>query len=189
VEAVSSSSQVESPAKRENPVDKYWLVKRVSDIFLVALGTPVAVLLIAACALAIWLTMGRPVLFIQNRVGYRGRIFRMYKLRTMEQKADGSVSATAKHDPRVTPLGRVLRLSHFDELPQLLNILKGDMTLIGPASGAAGTGRSLQGRLPGLRSEAHGRAGTNRLGAGVVRIRHQPGGDEAKAGARSLLRQ
>jgi len=78
------------------------------------------------------LLMGRPVFFVQNRTGKGGRIFRMYKLRTMQCCPSEAVVATLKNDPRVTPFGRFLRLSHLDEIPQLWNILKGDMTLIGP---------------------------------------------------------
>ncbi|MBT1159346.1 sugar transferase [Aminobacter anthyllidis] len=110
----------------------YPRVKRVIDIVVVILGAPAAVLIIAACCLAIFLKMGRPVFFVQNRTGLGGRIFKMYKLRTMNLHPTSDIEATSKDDPRVTPLGRFLRRSHFDELPQLLNILRGDMTLIGP---------------------------------------------------------
>lgn len=109
----------------------YATVKRAMDFLFVALAALPAIMLIAACGLAILLLMGRPVFFVQNRTGKGGRIFRMYKLRSMQCQSS-MVVATAINDPRVTPFGRFLRLSHLDELPQLWNIVKGDMTLIGP---------------------------------------------------------
>jgi lipopolysaccharide/colanic/teichoic acid biosynthesis glycosyltransferase len=113
--------------------DFYDRSKRLLDILIVLMVGPAAIIVIALAAVAILVCMGRPVLFFNDRVGQNGRLFRMVKLRTM---ACGSpsrvVSATAVNDPRVTPLGRILRRSHFDELPQLWNILLGDMTLIGP---------------------------------------------------------
>ncbi|PZV36616.1 hypothetical protein B5V02_20925 [Mesorhizobium kowhaii] len=110
----------------------YATVKRAMDILFVALAALPAIMLIAACGLAILVLMGKPVFFVQNRIGKGGRIFRMCKLRSMQQCQSGMAVATAINDPRVTPFGRFLRLSHLDELPQLWNIVKGDMTLIGP---------------------------------------------------------
>jgi len=112
-------------------LDYSW-AKRAIDIIVVILGAPAAILVIAGCCVAIFIKMGRPVFFVQDRTGLGGRIFKMYKLRTMSLPPASEVEATSKNDPRVTPLGRFLRRSHFDELPQLWNILKGEMTLIGP---------------------------------------------------------
>jgi lipopolysaccharide/colanic/teichoic acid biosynthesis glycosyltransferase len=102
------------------------------DLLFVVLAAPVAALLIAGLGIAILLVMGPPVFFVQDRTGLGGRIFRMYKLRTMQQSTRGKAVATAKNDPRITPLGRFLRVSHLDELPQLWNIFSGEMSLIGP---------------------------------------------------------
>jgi lipopolysaccharide/colanic/teichoic acid biosynthesis glycosyltransferase len=115
------------------PLPSYAAVKRFLDFVFVALAALPALILIVGCGLAILVVMGRPVFFVQKRTGKGGRIFRMYKLRSM-QKAQSReiIAATAINDPRVTPLGRFLRHSHLDELPQLWNIVKGDMTLIGP---------------------------------------------------------
>jgi lipopolysaccharide/colanic/teichoic acid biosynthesis glycosyltransferase len=83
--------------------------------------------------LAILATMGRPILFVQNRIGRGGEAFAMYKLRTMRQRMPReSARATALNDDRITPLGRVLRKYHIDELPQMWNVLRGDMSLVGP---------------------------------------------------------
>jgi lipopolysaccharide/colanic/teichoic acid biosynthesis glycosyltransferase len=111
----------------------YVPVKRGIDILGVFLLAPIALVLLAGAAVSIALTMGRPIFFTQDRIGQNGRIFRMYKLRTMHvaPAATGQI-ATSRNDLRVTPVGRVLRRFRIDELPQLLNILKGDMSLIGP---------------------------------------------------------
>ncbi|HEV2660173.1 MAG TPA: sugar transferase, partial [Ktedonobacteraceae bacterium] len=73
-----------------------------------------------------------PLFFRQERVGYRGRIFRMWKFRSMRSDAEGAGAWTTRGDARITRVGRVLRATHMDELPQVLNILRGDMSLIGP---------------------------------------------------------
>jgi lipopolysaccharide/colanic/teichoic acid biosynthesis glycosyltransferase len=111
----------------------YVSVKRRIDIFATLLMAPIALLLGGLAALAILINMGRPIIFTQDRVGRKGRVFRMYKLRTMcSQNPSGKQIATSKSDCRVTPLGKILRRFRIDELPQLLNVLKGDMSLIGP---------------------------------------------------------
>jgi lipopolysaccharide/colanic/teichoic acid biosynthesis glycosyltransferase len=110
----------------------YCAVKRGIDILFVLLGGPAVFLVIVVAAVAIMCSMGRPIFFVQERVGYRGRVFRMWKLRTMKVDPEAAAIPTSANDDRITPLGRFLRLSHLDELPQLWNILRGDMTLIGP---------------------------------------------------------
>ena len=87
--------------------------------------------LIAGTAVAVRVVHGSPVLFRHERPGYRGRPFVMYKFRTMtdERGPDGKLLS---NEERVTRLGKVLRLTSLDELPELLNVLKGDMSLVGP---------------------------------------------------------
>jgi lipopolysaccharide/colanic/teichoic acid biosynthesis glycosyltransferase len=90
---------------------------------------------IAVCALLVKLTSRGPVFYLQERVGENGRIFKIIKLRTMRQDAEadcGPVWAEGEQDPRVTPLGGLLRKTHLDELPQLANVLRGEMSLVGP---------------------------------------------------------
>ena len=119
--------------QRQRSHELYSKSKRLVDVLIVLLTGPAVLIVIAIVALAILATMGRPIFFHSDRVGRNGRQFRMLKLRTMTPAESPSVAtATARNDPRITPLGKILRRSHVDELPQLWNILRGDMTLIGP---------------------------------------------------------
>lgn len=110
----------------------YVARKRALDIGLTLLTAPLALAILALAIPLILLTMGRPVFFVQPRVGLGGKVFRMYKLRTMTVAPAGEEIATVRGDLRVTALGRWLRRFRIDELPQLWNVLKGDMSLIGP---------------------------------------------------------
>ena len=112
----------------------YRTRKRLMDIGLVLLALPIALPILAIAALILVLTMGRPVIFIQTRAGLGGQVFNMYKLRTMRvPPLAGEARATSSlADDRITPLGRWLRRFRVDELPQLWNVLKGDMSVIGP---------------------------------------------------------
>ncbi len=106
-------------------------LKRLSDILL-ALGVLVlSAPLLALAALAILIDDGGPVFFRQTRVGYQRVPFTLFKLRTMRAAVDGA-RYTAKGDKRITRIGAFLRASRLDELPQLWNVLKGDMSMIGP---------------------------------------------------------
>jgi exopolysaccharide biosynthesis polyprenyl glycosylphosphotransferase len=108
--------------------------KRGFDVLLAAALLVVAAPVMVLVAMAIRVTEGRPVIFRQTRVGKDGTAFTIYKFRTMEREAEqvtGPVLAT-ENDPRVTTLGRVLRGTRLDELPQLWNVLRGDMSFVGP---------------------------------------------------------
>ena len=87
-----------------------------------------------AIAVALWRTQGRPILFTQQRVGRDDRDFTIYKFRTMIRGAStqGAGLWFERNDPRITPLGKWLRASSLDELPQLWNVIRGDMSLVGP---------------------------------------------------------
>ena len=108
--------------------------KRALDLVVGVLASVIALPLIAAGAVAIKLSDGGPVFYRQRRVGERGKEFEILKLRTMrtDAQANGSPQWSGAGDARVTPVGRILRRLHVDELPQLLNVLRGDMTLVGP---------------------------------------------------------
>jgi lipopolysaccharide/colanic/teichoic acid biosynthesis glycosyltransferase len=110
------------------------LGKRVFDI----VGASAALLfflpLLIAVAVAIKITSPGPVLFCQSRYGYRNRFFRIYKFRTMRMDAGDArgVKQTVRGDPRITLVGKFLRKTSLDEIPQLINVIKGDMSLVGP---------------------------------------------------------
>lgn len=120
----------EAPSSRAT----YHSLKRAADVIICVAAAPAAILLLCLAAAMIVLTMGRPIFFAQDRVGLNGRTFRMLKLRTMRPQASGAtrLTATTLNDPRITPFGACLRRTHVDELPQLWNVLRGEMTLIGP---------------------------------------------------------
>jgi sugar transferase EpsL len=105
--------------------------KRTIDLALVLLSVPVTAPLLLLLGLIVRLRLGSPVLFYQDRPGFRGRVFRLWKLRTMtdERDPDGQLLPDAQ---RLVGLGRFLRAMSLDELPELFNVLKGDMSLVGP---------------------------------------------------------
>lgn len=103
----------------------YPPVKRVLDIAAVIAAAPLWLPVCAAVALAVRVADGRPVFFVQERAGRKGRVFRIFKFRTM-RAGDGP------DEGRVTKTGRILRRTGLDELPQLVNVLKGEMSVVGP---------------------------------------------------------
>jgi Undecaprenyl-phosphate glucose phosphotransferase len=108
-------------------------LKRVLDVTLASAGLLVLLPVFAFMALAIRLDTPGSVLFQQGRTGFNGRVFRIYKFRTMTTLEDGpEVRQARRNDQRVTRVGRILRRFSLDELPQLLNVLRGDMSLVGP---------------------------------------------------------
>ncbi len=116
------------------PASWYLRVKTLTDFLFAAALVILTIPLVLIAALLIKLTSKGPALFTQKRVGRDGRIYTIYKLRTMYdncEKQSGPQWSRAG-DPRITPLGRLLRRSHIDELPQLWNVLKGEMSLVGP---------------------------------------------------------
>jgi exopolysaccharide biosynthesis polyprenyl glycosylphosphotransferase len=109
------------------------VVKRTADIFLTLLLLPLALPVLLISALAIKLDSQGPILFIQERLGLGGKPFKLLKLRTMVVNAENNMPQWCKdNDPRITRVGKILRKLRLDELPQLLNILKNDMSLVGP---------------------------------------------------------
>jgi lipopolysaccharide/colanic/teichoic acid biosynthesis glycosyltransferase len=133
---------------------EYQIAKRVMDVALCLLALPLALPLMAICALAILLDSPGPALFIQKRIGKGGRPFRMYKFRTMQHNLDdrshrgfmkafvngqigedennGATIYKPLQASQITRVGRILRKTSLDELPQFINVLKGEMSLVGP---------------------------------------------------------
>jgi polysaccharide biosynthesis protein PslA len=110
------------------------LSKRVFDIVVAGSALLFFAPLLITVAIAIKSTSSGPVLFVQRRYGYRNRSFKIYKFRTMRTDAGDvrGVKQTVQGDSRVTAIGRILRKTSLDEIPQLLNVLRGDMSLVGP---------------------------------------------------------
>ena len=110
------------------------LIKRIVDIVGSLFGIIVTSPIMLVSAILVKLSSPGPIIFKQERVGLHNKPFYMYKFRSMEQQAPSEEKKawTVKNDPRVTPVGKVLRRTSLDELPQLFNILKGDMSLVGP---------------------------------------------------------
>lgn len=122
----------------------YFVLKRLTDLLLSLIALPLALPVGALCAVAIWLDSPGPILLRQQRTGMHGTRFTMLKFRTMVPNADELKSSLAHlnvlpppdfkipDDPRITRVGRILRKTSLDELPQLLNVLIGQMSLVGP---------------------------------------------------------
>lgn len=109
-----------------------WYV--VMNMFFGLIGLCILLLILPVIAFCIYLDSPGPIFYVQERLGYRGRLFRMYKFRSMHVHMSRvkKVVLTARHDPRITRVGALLRKTHLDELPQIINILRGDISLVGP---------------------------------------------------------
>lgn len=127
------AATVEVKKVTEKQVDYYDALKRTFDIIFSIISLPFALIFIFIFSIIIKLETSGPIFFSQERVGLNGKYFRVIKLRSMAMDAEknGAKWAT-QNDPRVTKVGRFIRKTRIDELPQLFNILKGDMSLIGP---------------------------------------------------------
>lgn len=111
-----------------------WIAKRVVDVVVALIGLVVSSPVMLISAIAIACTSRGPIIFKQERIGLHNKPFKMYKFRTMEVQKPSTEQHgwTTKDDPRVTKVGKFLRRTSIDELPQLFNILKGDMSVVGP---------------------------------------------------------
>ena len=126
VSEVAAVTMVESPSK------KFMLMKRVMDWMIAFLSLPLTLPVIMIAALITRLTSKGPAIFSQQRVGLNGKVFTIYKIRTMVHNPSGHQEHTVRGDKRITKLGKFLRKTKIDELPQFWNVLKGDMSIIGP---------------------------------------------------------
>ena len=119
---------------RETPLmGPFGLIKRLEDVVLSSMILLLVSPLLIAIAIAVKATSPGPVLFKQRRYGLNGDVVVVWKFRTMTVLEDGdALTQTKRHDPRVTPLGRILRSTSLDELPQFFNVLQGRMSIVGP---------------------------------------------------------
>ena len=115
-------------------IGSFWpFFKRTMDILISGLGLIILALLFPILALAIYIDSPGPIFYTQERVGKGGRIFRLFKFRSMIPNAEESGAVWAEeNDPRVTRVGRFLRCTMIDELPQIINVLRGEMSIVGP---------------------------------------------------------
>jgi exopolysaccharide biosynthesis polyprenyl glycosylphosphotransferase len=132
----------------------YEVFKRLLDITGGLIGSLGMILLTPLLALMIALDDGFPVFYTQNRLGKNGFIYKMIKFRTMIKDAekDGMARVTVKNDERMTRIGRYLRKSHLDELPQFINVFRGDMSLVGPRAERPELVDGLQAQVPFYRA-------------------------------------
>lgn len=150
VEHVGQHWHVALPLDHPQTRVTYAGVKRAADVLISVIGLFVFVLLLPVLAVAIKLDSPGPVFLAQRRVGRAGRVFNLLKLRTMIQNAepDGRAVWAAVNDPRTTRVGRFLRATALDEFPQLWNILKGDMSIVGPRPERPEFAPELEARIP-----------------------------------------
>jgi lipopolysaccharide/colanic/teichoic acid biosynthesis glycosyltransferase len=122
------------PGPRRRPPERTYRGKATLDVLFAATLLVVSAPVIVAAGVLVGLTSRGPAVYSQRRLGRGGRPFVMFKLRTMRHDCERDTGPTwaVPNDPRVTPIGRVLRRLHLDELPQLWNVLRGEMSLIGP---------------------------------------------------------
>src|SRR5438034_8127979 len=128
------SPAAQCPLPRQPRRRWYWLCKTPGEWVLALLLSLLLAPVLLLAMLLVKLTSRGPVLYCQTRLGRHGRPFTIFKIRTMHHNCEhnsGPRWATAR-DPRVTPIGRILRRTHVDELPQLWNVLRGEMGLVGP---------------------------------------------------------
>lgn len=135
-----------------DPLSVQRQLKRSADLALALLLLLVTLPLMLLAGLLIWLDDRGPVFYAQNRSGLMGHSFRLYKLRTMRQAdPDAPATWTSRGDDRITRVGSLLRRVRLDELPQLLNVLRGDMSLIGPRPERPELEQELERRIPHYR--------------------------------------
>lgn len=114
------------------PNQSFLNIKRAVDVVVATVALPIAVPIVSLAFIITWLSSRGPVLFKQQRVGFNGKVFTIYKIRTMVHNPIGYSAPTVKGDSRITKIGKILRKTKIDEFPQFLNVLKGEMSLIGP---------------------------------------------------------
>ena len=124
--------------------DRFW--KRSFDLIVSFVGLLLVWWLILLTYLIACMDTRRSGLYVQERIGRKGKPFKMLKIRSMHEMPSVTTTVTTSHDSRITPVGQFLRKTKLDELPQLLNVLLGQMSLVGPRPDVAGFADKLEGR-------------------------------------------
>lgn len=155
----------ELPPHDTSRLARYEPLKLVLDVGLALVLSVVCAPVILAFAIAVWMTSPGSPIYTQTRVGRGGRLFRIFKLRTMYRNAEagGGARWAMPHDHRVTRLGRFLRRTHIDELPQLLNVLRLEMSLVGPRPERPEIVPVLEDEIPNYRARLYVRPGVTGL--------------------------
>lgn len=135
------------------------IIKRLVDIVLSAIGLIVASPIMLVCAVAIKLCDGGPILYRQDRVTGGNRVFSICKFRTMYEASGNDFRSANVDDDRITPVGRIIRKTRMDELPQLINIIRGDMSLVGPRPEMVSNVQKYLGELPEFNYRTRMKAG------------------------------
>jgi exopolysaccharide biosynthesis polyprenyl glycosylphosphotransferase len=131
----------------------FELSKRLIDIIGSLFGLVFLIILSPFIAIAILLDSGFPIFFLQNRLGKSGHVYKIIKFRTMVQNAEkDGIRVTSEHDERITRVGWVLRKTHIDEFPQFINVLRGEMSLVGPRAERSELVQHLQENIPFYRA-------------------------------------
>ena len=130
------------------PSSTFFAFKHALDLAITVIAAPVLLLIGLAAAVAIKLDDGGPIFFRQERMGYRGKVFSILKFRTMSQDAGAGKAFTLKNDQRITRVGAFLRRYRIDELPQAINILRGEMSWIGPRPESLSLSRWYETKIP-----------------------------------------
>lgn len=138
---VSERANIPDPLSRSQKI-----ARRAFDVTLAAIGLVLTGWLIGLAYMAARLDTGEDGFFRQERIGRYGERFPIIKIRTMRSDASHDTNVTTARDPRITPLGHFFRRSKIDELPQLINILKGDMSFVGPRPDVPGYADELEGK-------------------------------------------
>ncbi len=159
--------------------DPYPVFKRLFDILIALFGLACFAVLLPFIALIQWLDSHGSIFYAQDRLGRNGTVFRVYKLRTMIPNAEAATGAVFSHqgDPRVTRFGRFMRKTRLDEVPQLINVLRGDMSMIGPRPERPEHVVRLQEKIPFYRTRLIVRPGLT----GWAQVRYDYGANDVDA--------
>jgi lipopolysaccharide/colanic/teichoic acid biosynthesis glycosyltransferase len=144
----------------------YAVVRRVADIIIALIGLALLLVMLPILAPLIWIQSPGPLFFAQDRIGLGGKIFTIHKIRTMHHKQPDGEALWATDDrerARIFPVGRFLRMTHIDELPQFWNVLTGEMSLVGPRPEQVPIVEELARDIPGYQSRHRVRPGITGL--------------------------
>lgn len=161
-------SNMDTPELTRGLTRTQRMVKRIFDIVFASVGLLCTGWLIGIAYLLASLDTKKSGFFLQQRIGKNGRAFRIIKIRTMQECSAIHTTITSASDARITPLGRLLRKAKIDELPQLINVLKGDMSFVGPRPDVPGYADRLDGEDRIILSVRPGITGP-----ATVRFRHE----------------